>query len=75
MQYIERPDLASQESIEPYTDQKVVETKMSKKIKAMSEESREEMKNIANDLNIDIKNYIQQERDERLIEFNKFKRE
>ena len=58
MQYLERPDLASQESIEPYTDHKVLEARVTKKIKTMSEESTEGMKNIANDLNIDLKNYI-----------------
>ena len=41
----------------------------------MSEESQKDMKNVANDLSKDIRIYIQQERDERLIEFNKFKRE
>ena len=33
------------------------------------------MKNMSNDLNIDIKNYIQQERDERNRQFAKFKKE
>ena len=41
----------------------------------MKDDSTKEVKNISNDLNSDLKNYIQQERDERVIEFNKFKRE
>lgn len=41
----------------------------------MQEESNKEVKNISNDLNSDLRNYIQQERDERVIEFTKFKRE
>ena len=68
-------DLMSQDSIEPYTDHKILEGRVTKKIKLMSEESTEGMKNIANDLNIDLKNYIQQEAIERQLEFNKFKKE
>mmetsp|Transcript_923 Transcript_923/g.1126 ORF Transcript_923/g.1126 Transcript_923/m.1126 type:complete len:127 (-) Transcript_923:1322-1702(-) len=46
-----------------------------RKIKEISQEQITQMREIANDLNVDFRHQLQQERDDRNKEFKKFKRE